>query len=312
MAAPESIPAHIRRRGDRAVEGPPLEYPPAPAPLAVPVYDNHAHLEFADGDNPMDYLEHLDRAGAVGVAGVVQVGTDVETSQWSVQVAAHEPRVLAAIAIHPNEAPLLAQSGRLDEALGELEKLASNPRVAAVGETGLDFYRTEESLHGLQKDAFIEHIRLAKKYDLALQIHDRDAHRAVVEVLLAEGAPERTVFHCYSGDGELAELLREHGWYASFAGTVTFSNAAGIREALRVMPRSHILIETDTPFLAPTPYRGKPNSPYMIPYTLRSMADVLEMDENLLAAQLTDNTHDVYGSWQDRPLATLGSVLDGH
>ena len=311
MATPDSVPAHIRQRGDRDASAKPVEYPPAPSPLGVAVYDNHAHLEFADGDNPLDYREHLDRAGSVGVAGVVQVGTDVETSTWSVTVASHEPRVLAAIALHPNEAPKLAKQGKLEESLAALDALASTPRVVAVGETGLDFYRTEEPLHDLQKHSFVEHIRLAKKYNLALQIHDRDAHQAVVEVLLAEGAPERTVFHCFSGDRELAEVLVQHGWYASFAGTITFKNSRDLREALQVMPRSKILIETDTPFLTPDPYRGKPNSPYMIPYTLRAMAGVLEMDENLLAAQLTDNTHDVYGHWNDMPLAELGSVLDG-
>jgi TatD DNase family protein len=145
-----------------------------------------------------------------------------------------------------------------------------------------------------------------------LQIHDRDAHQAVVETLLAEGAPERTVFHCFSGDRELAEVLAANGWYASFAGTVTFKNAGALREALTVMPRSHILVETDTPFLTPLPYRGKPNSPYMIPYTVRSMAETLDMDETLLCAQLTSNTHDVYGYWDDQPLAELGSVLAGH
>lgn len=312
MTGEQAIPSHIRARGDRAVSDQAIEYPPAPAPLAVAVYDNHAHLEFADGDNPMDYREHLDAAGAVGVAGVVQVGTDVETSTWSVAVASQEPRVLAAIALHPNEAPRLAEHGELDEALAALDALATNPRVVAVGETGLDFYRTEEPFHDVQRHSFIEHIKLAKKYNLALQIHDRDAHRDVVSVLLGEGAPERTVFHCFSGDRELAEILTENGWYASFAGTVTFKNSDGIRDALHAMPRSNILIETDTPFLTPTPYRGKPNSPYMIPYTLRAMAAVLEMDENLLAAQLTDNTHDVYGRWDDKPLADLGSVLDGH
>jgi len=312
MVTPLPIPSHLRSRGDRTVGEQVVEYPPLPRPLAVSVYDNHAHLEFADGDNPLDYLEHLDRAGSVGVAGVVQVGTDVETSTWSATVASYEPRVLAAIALHPNEAPLLAQKGELEDALAALDALATNPRVVAIGETGLDFYRTEEPLHQAQKHSFIEHIRLAKEHNLALQIHDRDAHQAVVEVLLAEGAPERTVFHCFSGDRELAEILIQHGWYASFAGTVTFKNSAGLREALRVMPRSNILIETDTPFLTPTPYRGKPNSPYMIPYTLRAMAVVLEMDENLLAAQLCDNTHDVYGRWDDKPLADLGSVLDGH
>jgi TatD DNase family protein len=312
MVTPESLPAHIRQRGDRGESATAVEYPPAPSPLGVIVYDNHAHLEFADGDNPLNYLEHLDRAGSVGVAGVVQVGTDVETSIWSATVASVEPRVLAAIALHPNEAPKLAQQGALEESLAALDALAANPRVVAVGETGLDFYRTPEPLHEEQKRSFVEHIRLAKKHNLALQIHDRDAHQAVVEVLLAEGAPERTVFHCFSGDLELAEVLIEHGWYASFAGTITFKNSTSLREALRVMPRSRILVETDTPFLTPDPYRGKPNSPYMIPYTLRAMAAVLEMDENLLAAQLTDNTHDVYGHWDDLPLAELGSVLDGH
>lgn len=312
MGTPEEIPAHIRQRGDIDAGDRAVAYPPAPSPLAVSVYDNHAHLEFADGDNPMDFREHLDRAGSVGVAGVVQVGTDVETSKWSVQVAGREPRVLAAVSVHPNEAPKLHQLGELEDALAALHELASKPRVVAIGETGLDHFRTEEPLHEVQRRSFIEHIKLAKTHNLALQIHDRDAHRAVVETLLAEGAPERTVFHCFSGDRELAGILRDNGWYASFAGPVTFKNADPLREALREMPRSHILVETDTPFLTPIPFRGKPNSPYMIPYTVRSMASTLDMDESLLCAQLTCNTHDVYGHWDEQPLAELGSVLEGH
>lgn len=312
MGAPWDIPAHIRQRRDLEAGDRALAYPPAPTPLRVAVYDNHAHLEFADGENPMDFREHLDRSGSVGVAGVVQVGTDVETSTWSVQVAGREPRVLAAVSLHPNEAPRLHQAGTLDEALGAIEKLAAAPRVVAIGETGLDFFRTEEPLHEVQRRSFIEHIRMAKAHNLAVQIHDRDAHQAVVETLLAEGAPERTVFHCFSGDRELAEILRENGWYASFSGTVTFKNSTGLREALVAMPRSHILVETDTPFLTPLPHRGKPNSPYMIPYTVRSMATTLDMDESLLCAQLTCNTHDVYGYWDEAPLAEMGSVLEGH
>lgn len=310
-AGPGEIPAHIRARrdleaGDRAVS-----YPLAPVPLQVGVYDNHAHLEFADGDNPMDYREHLDRAGSVGVLGVVQVGTDVETSRWSAALAQKDPRVVAAVAIHPNEAPLLHQSGELDEALAVIDELAALPRVVAIGETGLDFFRTPPELHEAQKDAFRAHIALAKKHGIALQIHDRDAHLAVVEVLLEVGAPEKTVFHCFSGDEELALVLADQGWYASFAGTVTFKNSEGLRDALRVMPRSQILVETDTPFLTPVPYRGKPNSPYMIPYTLRAMAEILDMDDSLLAAQLTDNTRDVYGRFDEQPLADIGSVLRG-
>ena len=310
-AGPADLPAHIRARGSGDPEERKIAYPPAPHPLRVGVYDNHAHLEFADGDNPMDYAEHLDRAGAAGVLGVVQVGTDVETSRWSAALAHREPRVLAAVAIHPNEAPLLHESGELDEALAVIDELAELPRVVAIGETGLDFFRTPPELQEAQRDAFRSHIEIAKKHGLALQIHDRDAHEAVVEVLLEVGAPERTVFHCFSGDATLAETLAEHGWYASFAGTVTFKNSDGLREALAVMPRSRILIETDTPFLTPVPSRGKPNSPYMVPFTLRSMAATLEMDENLLAAQLTDNTIDVYGRFDDKPLGELGSVLRG-
>lgn len=308
MGTPTDIPAHIRQRGDFEAGDRAVSYPPAPTALVVSVYDNHAHLEFADGDNPMDFSEHLDRAESVGVAGVVQVGTDVETSTWSVQVAQHEPRVLAAVSLHPNEAPRLHQQGKLDAALADIDGLASKSRVVAIGETGLDHYRTPEPLHEAQRQSFIEHIRMAKTHNLALQIHDRDAHQAVVETLLAEGAPERTVFHCFSGDRELAEILVANGWYASFSGTVTFKNSDALREALRVMPRSHILVETDTPFLTPIPFRGKPNSPYMIPYTVRSMAATVEMDEELLCAQLTSNTHAVYGHWDGTaPTAEVSS-----
>lgn len=305
MCATTPLPAHIRQREDREPGDAP-DYAPLPDPLPVPVYDNHAHLEFADGDNPMDYRRHLDSSVAVGVKGVVQVGTDVETSEWSTQLASNDPRVLAAIALHPNEAPHIIQDGEFDDAMARLEELASAPRVVAVGETGLDFYRSEEPLHGAQRQSFIEHIRLAKKYDLALQIHDRDAHAEVVRVLLEEGAPERTVFHCFSGDLELASDLVKHGWYASFAGTVTFKNGEGLRQALSVMPRTHILVETDTPFLTPTPFRGKPNSPYMIPYTVRFMADYLGVAEEALCEDLATNTETVYGQWDQGIEATHG------
>jgi TatD DNase family protein len=301
MQSEEALPAHIRQRGDLEAGDRALAYPPEPEPLQVAVYDNHAHLEFADGENPMDYREHLDRAEAVGVAGVVQVGTDVETSQWSVSLAASEPRVLAAVSLHPNEAPRLHERGALSAALEAIAGLASKPRVVAIGETGLDFFRTEEPLHEVQRQSFREHIRIAKEHNLALQIHDRDAHRAVVETLKGDGAPERTVFHCFSGDGELAEILAENGWYASFSGTVTFKNSEGLRDALRIMPSSHILVETDTPFLTPIPFRGKPNSPYMVPYTVRSMAETLGVGVNELATQLTTNTYEVYGTWDQTP-----------
>jgi TatD DNase family protein len=301
-----SEPAAFVRQRDTSTEhgqSRELEYPPLPEALTVGVYDNHAHLEIADGDNPMEYREHLDRASSVGVRGVVQVGGDLETSRWSAEIAAREPRVLAAVALHPNEVPEFAASGTLDAALAEIDELAARPRVRAVGETGLDFFRTPAGAgRDAQFTSFEAHIEIAKRHDLALQIHDRDAHAEVIETLLRVGAPERTVFHCFSGDAEMARLCADHGWYLSFAGTVTFKNAVDLRAALDVVPRSRILIETDAPFLTPHPYRGRPNSPYLIPVTLRAMAAHLEADVTLLAAQISSNTELVYGSWEAEPV----------
>ncbi|TXK19475.1 TatD family hydrolase [Homoserinibacter sp. GY 40078] len=290
-------------RAREAPQGPPREYPPLPEALVVPVYDNHTHLEVEDGGEPIHYREHLDRASAVGVRGVVQVGTDLATSRWSAEVAAHEPRVLAAVAIHPNDAPELVEKGLLDEHLAGIDELAQRPRVRAIGETGLDFFRTEgDAAREAQFRSFEAHIEMARRHDLALQIHDRDAHREVVETLDRVGAPERVVFHCFSGDAEFAQLVAERGWYLSFAGTVTFRNAQNLRDALEVIPRSRILVETDAPYLTPTPFRGRPNAPYLIPHTLRAMAAHLGTDVSMLAAQISSNTELVYGHWDDEPV----------
>ena len=280
----------------------PAEYPPLPEALVVPVYDDHTHMEIADGIETLDYREQLDRASSVGVRGVVQVGTDLATSRWSADVAAREPRVLAAVALHPNEAPELAARGALDDHLAGIDELASRPRVRAVGETGLDFFRTGEDGRGAQIRSFEAHIEIAKRHGLALQIHDRDAHREVVEVLDRVGAPERTVFHCFSGDAAFAQLVAERGWYLSFAGTVTFKNAQPLRDALAAVPRSRLLVETDAPYLTPAPYRGRPNSAYLVPHTLRAMAETLRTDVSMLAAQISSNTELVYGGWDDDPV----------
>jgi TatD DNase family protein len=303
-----SDPAHVRARGtDGGGQKRDLSYPPLPQALVVPVYDNHTHLEIADGvgdggDGPLEYREHLDRASSVGVRGVVQVGTDLETSKWSASIAAREPRVLAAVALHPNEAPELEQQGLLDEHLAGIAELAALPRVRAIGETGLDFFRTGPEGRAAQIRSFEEHIRIAKEHNLALTIHDRDAHDDVVDVLDHVGAPEKTVFHCFSGGPDLAKLCAERGWYMSFAGTVTFKNAQPLRDALEVAPRHLILIETDAPFLTPTPFRGRPNAPYLIPLTLRSMAVTLGTDASMLAAQISSNTEAVYGAWDAEPV----------
>jgi TatD DNase family protein len=283
-------------------------YPPLPQALRVGVYDNHTHLDPhvgsagpLDGGEPLSWREHLDRASTVGVRGIVQVGTDVESSRWSAETAAIEPRMLAAVAIHPNETPELAEAGELDDALAVIDELAGRPRVRAVGETGLDFYRTGEDGRDAQIRAFEAHIAIAKERGLALQIHDRDAHQAVIDTLLRVGAPERTVFHCFSGDAGLAKVVTDQGWYVSFAGTVTFKNAENLREALEAAPRDRLLVETDAPYLAPVPVRGRPNAPYLIPHTLRFMADVIGTDVSMLAAQIASNTEQVYGLWDDEP-----------
>ena len=304
---PASLDPHVRARAIMEGTTRDLSYPPSPEALVVPVYDNHTHLEIADGENPMHYREHLDRASAVGVRGVVQVGTDVLTSRWSAAVAAREPRVLAAVAIHPNEAPALAEAGELDAALAVISELAAQPRVVAIGETGLDYYRTEPGRgRDVQLAAFEAHIAIAKEHGLALQIHDREAHDDIVATLLRVGPPEKVVFHCFSGGIELASICAERGWYASFAGTVTFKSARTLREALDVLPRSLLLVETDAPFLTPDPYRGRPNGPYLLPFTVRAIADHLGTDASMLAAQLSSNTELVYGSWDANPVAAPG------
>lgn len=291
---------YIRVRDRKAEDGSKrdLSYPDLPEPLRVGTYDNHTHLEIADGENPMDYREHLELANQVGILGGVQVGGSVETSKWSAAIAAIEPRLVAAVALHPNVAAEYQTLAELDQAIAEIAKLAAQPRVRAIGETGLDYFRTEAERVFLQQHSFEEHIQIAKENDLALQIHDRDAHEDVVGTLLKVGAPERTVFHCFSGDAELAAILKEHGWYASFAGTVTFKKNQALRDALSVLPKELILVETDAPFLTPEPYRGRPNSPYLIPLTVRKMAEVCLLTEDEMAAQISSNTEAVYGSWK--------------
>jgi TatD DNase family protein len=278
------------------------EYPPLPEALVVPVYDNHTHLEMSIDGEGLPYQEHLDRASSVGVRGVVQVGTNLASSRWSAEIAAVEPRVLAAVALHPNEAPRHEADGSLDDALAEIYELAGRPRVRAIGETGLDYFRTGEDGRAAQQRSFEAHIEIAKQRGLALQIHDRDAHMEVVATLRRVGAPERTVFHCFSGDAELARICADQGWYTSFAGTVTFKNAPKLREALDVIPRRLVLVETDAPYLTPEPFRGRTNAPYLIPHTLRAMAAHLGTDVSMLGALISSNTEEVYGRWDAEPV----------
>ncbi|HWT33287.1 MAG TPA: TatD family hydrolase [Microbacterium sp.] len=298
---PELVEGYVRHRekGSRDVT-----YPASPEPLPVPMYDNHCHLEIQDGPSSgsgargMSLDAQLERAAEVGIVGVVQAGGDIDSSRWSAQAAASHPRVLAAVAIHPNEAPAYAAAGRLDEAIGVIDELAAQPRVRAIGETGLDFFRTGAEGLPAQHASFEAHIALANKHGIAMQIHDRDAHDAVLETLDRVGAPERTVFHCFSGDEAMARIAADRGYWLSFAGNITFKNAQNLRDALAVTPRERILVETDAPFLTPAPLRGRPNAPYLVPVTLRFMAAELGMDLADLCAQVAANTLEVYGSFE--------------
>lgn len=293
---------HIRNRSffDADIHRKDMSYPELPEPLTIGTYDNHTHLEIADGDQPMDYQDHLALANQVGILGAVQVGVTLESSKWCADVAEKDSRLLAAVAIHPNEAARYESKAALEIDLDGIRALAKRPRVRAIGETGLDYFRTESKAgFELQQYSFERHIEIAKEHNLALQIHDRDAHDQVVKTLLRVGAPERTVFHCYSGDSELAEICKENGWYLSFAGNITIKRNQHLRDSLLLVPRELVLVETDAPFLTPEPLRGRPNAPYLVPITVRFMAGVLDMDANELSGRIASNTEAVYGSWSN-------------
>ncbi|MFC5910675.1 TatD family hydrolase [Streptacidiphilus monticola] len=275
--------------------------PPLPEPLRVPVADSHTHLDMQEGD--VDAA--IAKAASVGVTTLVQVGCDLPGSRWAAELAARYENVHATVSLHPNEAPRIVLgdpdgwSGQrrgpggiaaLDAALAEIDALAALPQVRGVGETGLDYFRTGPEGVEVQQESFRRHIALAKKHGKALVIHDRDAHEDVLRILEEEGAPERTVFHCYSGDAEMAKVCAEAGYYLSFAGPVTFPANQHLRDALAVTPLDRILVETDAPFLTPAPFRGRPNAPYLIPVTLRAMAAVKELTEDQLAAAVAANT----------------------
>ena len=272
--------------------------PDAPDPLPIAVVDNHTHLDIArDGEQPPDVAAAVAAAAAVGVDRLVQIGCDLPGARFTVDVVDRHPQVLGGGAIHPNEAPRLAAAGTLDAAYREIEELAAHPRIRVVGETGLDYFRTGPEGVGVQQDSFRWHIDLAKRLGKALQIHDRDAHDDVLRILDEEGAPERTVMHCFSGDMAVARACVERGYHLSFAGTVTFKNAKGLRDALSIVPLDRVLVETDAPYLTPSPWRGATNAPYLVPLTVRAMAGVLGVAVPTLCEALSANSEAVYGPW---------------
>jgi TatD DNase family protein len=276
-----------------------IDRPAAPLPIALKAktIDSHAHLELIHNSEPDSPLikEVLDTADSVGIDRVVQVGYSAEQSIWSVKCAEAFPgRVLAAVALHPNEAPVVED---LERDLLVIEDLAKHPRVRAIGETGLDFFRTAPELQEKQRYSFRRHIKIAKDHNKALIIHDRDAHRAVLDTLLEEGAPEKTIFHCYSGDAQMAKECIASGYVLSFAGTLTFKNAPELREAVKLVPIELLLVETDSPFLAPMPNRGALNTPAQIPNTLRAMAQERGESEDYLAAAIAENALRIFGQF---------------
>ena len=259
------------------------EAPPAPEPLAVAVADSHCHLDIMGGD----VAKQLAQARAVGIDTVVQVGVDLPSSRLAAQLAVAHESVWAAVAMHPNEA---GRGVATPDALDEIALLAALPQVKAVGETGLDHFRTGPDGHRLQEESFRAHIAIAKQAGKALVIHDRDAHADVLRVLREEGAPERVVFHCYSGDAAMARECADAGYWLSFAGPITFKPNDALREAAAVCPVERLLVETDAPFLTPMPYRGRPNAPYLVPLTVRMLAAVRGQDVDELCHALAANT----------------------
>lgn len=271
------------------------ERPPSPEPLPHPVVDNHCHLDIADGDW-FSTDDALAASAAVGVPRIVQIGCDLPGARWAVEAAATYGALVAGVALHPNEAPRLAADGLLEEALAEIEALASaHEKVRAVGETGLDHFRTGEEGREAQVESFRRHIDIAKRLDKTLVIHDRDAHDEVLRVIDEEGAPDRWVMHCFSGDDRFARQCLDRGAYLSFAGTVTFKNAAPLRNALVVAPIDRVLVETDAPYLTPTPYRGRPNASYLVPLTVRAMAETRGDDLETLCRAIDANTELAFG-----------------
>ena len=291
----------LRARKDFGVtESKKREYPPLPEKLTTTTVDAHCHLDIEDEDIFMSVEDSLAKAKAVGITGIVQVGVDVASSKWAVKTAKEFSQIHATVALHPNEAPVIAlEKGEsaLDEAIAEIAELAKEDVVRAIGETGVDFFRTSEEGRAFQEKSFRAHIQIANKLNKPVMVHDRDAHLDALRILDDEKA-QQVIFHCFSGDKEFAQELVKRGWYLSFAGTCTFKNAQSLRDALQVTPLENVLVETDAPFLTPMPYRGYPNSSYMIPLTLATMAKEMNVDINTVADATRTNAEKLFGKFE--------------
>lgn len=296
------------------------EWPVEDRPLAAPVMDNHTHLPVHEGEIPnvagvkLPLEDQLRRATLANVTQLISSACELPDFQPMLAIAREYPQVKVAIAIHPNDAALHAGHAEpspdgmtptckdfhipLDEALAVTDEALKDPNAIVVGETGLDYFRTAEPGRDAQKEAFHAHLEMAFRYGKPLQIHDRDAHEDTLNVLKQHPAHDQPIiFHCYSGDDQMAEELARNGWYASFAGPITYPANEELRRALLALPRDLVLVETDAPYLTPAPHRGCPNASYVMTHTVRYIADLWELSEEATCQQLMVNSQKVYGHW---------------
>lgn len=272
-----------------------LGLPPLPDPLPVPTVDAHTHLDTVAERTGLSADDSLDLAARAGIAWVIQAGDTLADSTWGEALARTHPAVVACVALHPNEVARHPERFEADFA-GIAALAASGPHVRAIGETGLDYYRTTDPVgQAQQRAAFARHIELACERGLTLMIHDRDAHDDVLAILDESPKPARVVMHSFSGDADLARHCTERGYWLSFPGVVTYNANHHLHRALAVAPPDKILVETDAPFLTPVPARGRPNGPYLVPHTVRYVADRLGWDLRSACARLRDNAFAAYG-----------------
>lgn len=267
--------------------------PPPPEPL-TPLVDAHTHLDACGARSAEDVRAILDRAQDVGVQAAVTIADDLDSARWVTRATGWDDRLYAAVALHPTRAAALDEAAR-----AEIEQLAAAPRVVAIGETGMDLYWPGKldgcAAPAVQREAFAWHIDLAKRTGKPLMIHNRDADGEVLDVLRAEGAPDAVIFHCFSSGPQMARTCLDAGWVLSLSGTVSFRNAHDLREAATLIPPGQLLVETDAPFLTPHPFRGAPNEPYCLPYTVRALAELVGRPAEDLAAETADNARRIYG-----------------
>lgn len=277
------------------------ERPDPPEALPAPVVDSHTHLDACGCETAADVAAAMDRAEAVGVTRAVTISDDLAAARWAVRAAHWDDRVTAAVALHPTRTAAVT-----DDDHAEVERLARDPRVVAVGETGLD-YHWDHSPPDAQQESFRRHIDLAKRIGKPLMIHDREAHDDLLRILREEGPPDTVILHCFSGDAAMACECAAAGYLMSFAGPVTFRNARALHEAATLVPDELLLVETDAPYLTPHPNRGRANEPYCLPWTVRALAVLRSTSDERLASVVQRNAERTF-RFDQLPSAALSDT----